>query len=133
MKLELLDDLSAGGRFADVVSECLLRLSDFDEAQTAALIGLIEARLLGAGRPLPLAEVPFIRAVNCQLTLVLGAADAGIVETGQPQQFICQLTPEAYHVLLVRLRAVAAGSGYHWLCETSAADIDFLYSPGGGW
>lgn len=131
MKLEYLADLSGGGRYPNAYPPRLLRLYDFDAAQTAALTALIETRLLGAGQALPLDEVPFIDALNCQLTLELAAEDAGVAETG-PGRFACRLTPAAYRQVVACMHSV--DDGHQWLDNMAAVEsIDWLYSSGGTW
>lgn len=46
MKLEYLNDISDGGKYEDVVSENLIRLFDFDRAEVAKLIFLIETKII---------------------------------------------------------------------------------------
>lgn len=132
MKLEYLADLSGGGRYPNAYPARLLRLYAFDAAQTAALTALIETQLLGAGQPLQLAQVPFIEALNCDLTLELATEDAGVIET-EPGRFACRLTPEAYRQVVAYMHSAGDG-GHQWLDDMAAVEsIAWLYSSGGTW
>ncbi|MBO9561939.1 MAG: hypothetical protein J7621_04160 [Niastella sp.] len=131
MKLEYLDNLSDGGKFQQVVSENLVRLYDFDQDQTEALVHLIHQNLLLNKQALDLSSVAFIESVNCQLILQLSQADKGVLPSGQPNSFVCYLTEASYQNMVGMMKA--SSGGHHWLCDTSEADIDFLYSSGGMW
>jgi hypothetical protein len=132
MKLEYLDDISDGGKYKDVVSENLIRLYDFNLKQTTELADLIYQKLIADREKLDLSSVDFINPVNCQLILQLSSVDKGIVKTGKPNTFICDLTEQSY-ITAIGYMKTAADSGYNWLCDTSKDDIDFLYSAGGTW
>jgi hypothetical protein len=132
MKLEYLDNIGDGGNYKQVVSENLVRLYDFDQDQTEALVHLIHQNLLLHKQALNLSGVAFIESVNCQLILQLSLDDEGILPSGHPNSFVCYLTEASYQSMIDMIKA-AATSGYHWLCDTSDADIDFLYSSGGTW
>lgn len=131
MKLEHLDDISNGGKFKQIVSENLIRLYDFDESQTEALVQLISQTLLTDKQPLDLSTVSFIESVNCILILRLSSVDKGILRADQPHTFTCDLTEQSHMDTIEMMKAVS--SGYNWLCRTSEENIDFLYSPGGTW
>jgi len=71
-------------------------------------------------------------AINCHITLQLSSTDEGVIKTDQSGSFICKLTEQTYITVMEYMKA-AADSDYHWLCETSSDNIDFLYSSGGTW
>jgi hypothetical protein len=132
MKLEYLDDISDGGKYKGVVSENLIRLYDFGQIETTKLVELIYQRLIVDKQDLDLTTVDFIEPINCHLTLQISSADKGIMKIGRSGSFICELTEQSYITAIEYMKA-AADSGYNWLCDTSADDIDFLYSAGGTW
>lgn len=133
MKLEYIDNLSDGGNNKHAEYDNLVRLYDFDQDQTDALMHLIHQNLLLHKQALDLSGVAFIESVNCQLTLQLSLDDEGVLPSGQPNSFVCSLTEVSYQNMTDMMRVVSRSGGYHWLCDVSDADIDFLYSCGGTW
>jgi hypothetical protein len=131
MKLDYLSDISDRGKYTDVVSENLIRLFDFEQTQTKQLADLIYQRLIVDKQALDLATVDFIESINCQLTLQASSTDKGIMKTDRPNSFICEPTEQTYIVATEYMKAV--DSGHNWLCDTSADNVDFLYSAGGTW
>ncbi len=131
MKVEYLDDISDGGRFKQVSSENLVRLFDFDQSQTTALIKEIWQSLIINKKDLDLSRIAFIEPINCKLILQLSSNDYGILRASESKTFICQLTEESYKRAIDIMKAV--DNGFNWLCSTSVDNIDFLYSPGGTW
>lgn len=131
MKLEYLHDLTEGGLFKQVVSENLVRLFDFDEAETSRLCSLIQLEVLEKGKTFHLSDVDFVDSTNIQLQLELVEDDEGIVWLECPDILVCRLGRDGYKVLLDRMKS--SGTDHQWLCETSIVNIDFLYSSGGSW
>src|SRR5258705_490980 len=95
MKLEFLDDISDGGRFANVVAEQLVRLYDFDKSQAKQFREVVRQTIIENHKPLDLATVNFIEVVNCNLTLRISDADVGIT-TVNKKNFFCDLTIKKY-------------------------------------
>ena len=93
---------------------------------------MIYQRLIVDKQDLDLMTVDFIEPINCHLTLQVSSTDKGVMKINMPNYFACELTEQAYITVIEYMKA-AADSGYNWLCDTSADDIDFLYSPGGTW
>ena len=131
MKLEYIHDLTAGGKYKDVVSENLVRLYHFDKIQTEKLTTLISKYIIGKKEKLNLSDIEFIESVNCQLTLQLSDTDIGILRTQKNDIFNCYLTKDTYLTAIEIMKTI--DSGYNWLCDISKDDIDFLYSSGGTW
>ena len=132
MKLEYLNNISDGGKYKDVVAENLIRLYDFTKNETEALANHLQQSLLINKQHLNLYSIDFIEPLNCQLFFQLGSLDMGIKKTDKPNVFICELTESTFTNMIGLMKAVS-DSGYNWLCDTSADNIDFLYSAGGTW
>jgi hypothetical protein len=130
VKLEFLEDISAGRGPSRVVSDNLVRLYHFTPEETAKLTALICKTLIETGEELNLAKVAFIKPMNCELVLTVTENEIGIVK--HSGNFLtCGLTKESYQEMIEIMEHV--GTGYNWLYEQSATDIDFLYSSGGTW
>lgn len=69
MQWEFLDDISDGGSYAQVVSERLLRLYDFDTEEAIAFKQVIQAMISGQKKEVNLTSLAFINPVNCNLVL----------------------------------------------------------------
>ena len=132
MKLELLKDLSEGGKYKNVSSENLVRLYDFDKAETERLIQLIVEYLIENSQSLQLSSLNFIESLNCNLLLKISNKDEGIIATEKADTLICSLTTDSYQAM-VEIMIKVSENGFNWLCDTSIDDIDFLYSKGGTW
>lgn len=131
MKLEYLENISDGGKFKQVVSDNLIRLYDFDKSQATFFAQIIHQVLIVDKHVLNLSTIKLIEPVNCTLSLQLSPVDIGILRGEQPSTFTCNLTEQSY--LRIIQMVTAASGGYYWLCDTSAENIDFLYSAGGTW
>lgn len=131
MKLEYLNNISDGGKFKQVVSDNLIRLYDFDESQTTAFAQAINQTLIVDKQMLNLSIIKFIEPQNCSLVLQLSLVDKGILRGSNENTFVCHLTEQSYAAMIQMVKSYS--QGYHWLCDTSAEDIDFLYSAGGTW
>lgn len=130
MKLEYLEDLTDGGKYTHVVSENLIRLSDFDENQTVLLIKVIN-NFLVTKEAVELSDCDFIEAIDCKLLLQLSNEDLGILKAEKSNTFTCNLTEKSYTEAIELMKATS--EGYNWLSITSNENIDFLYSSGGTW
>jgi len=133
MKLEYLDDISAGGKYKDVVSDKLVRLYDFDNSQAEELQQIITKQIVDEKKTLEINKLKFVVPLNCTLTLRLSNHDIGITTTDK-KNFLCDLTINGYITMINLLEPFCntSNDGYQWLYDTDA-DIDFLFSPGGGW
>lgn len=132
MKIEFLDDISRGGQFGHVVSDRLVRLFDFDMVEVAKFQSIIR-NLIENENSVAVDRLPFIKPINCSLTLSIHNENLGIVKTGE-EQFDCRLTKESYEEMISLIQPFVEheSDGYQWLYDT-IADIDFLFSPGGTW
>lgn len=130
MKLEFLDDISEGGRYKGVVSERLIRLYDFDEVESGQLLQRLNRFNESNEKELDLSVLPFIKPLNCRLTLRLADNDSGVIQA-EPGIFSCELTREGFKTMALYVAGIS--DGYNWLCDTSKEDIDLLYSSGGTW
>ncbi len=132
MKLEFLDDISNGGKFLGIVTDKLVRLFDFDTKDARGLINQIEDSIIKKGENLILNDLPFVESLNCTLCLNLGEIDTGIT-TQNNYNFDCNLRKEAYQDMIKFIESFCQDlSGYQWLCD-SDSEIEFLFSPKGGW
>jgi hypothetical protein len=133
MKLEFLNDISAGGEFNGVVTEQLIRLYDFDQNEACQFRDTIVRKVMLAAAPIPLASMDFIHSINCLLTLEVAPESIGIISDDN-YQFFCRLTREGYENMILLLEPFCAGNldGYQWLYDIDTP-IEFLFSPGGGW
>jgi hypothetical protein len=136
MKLEYLHDLTAKGKFKDVVSENLIRLWDFGPKESKLFQNLINDFAKDEQKEqLILDEQEFIEAINCKLTLKKDNENNGISRIGT-NEFICKLDTRGYEhiVSLIEPFIKTDSGGYQWLDEKAdVSDIDFLFSPGGTW
>jgi hypothetical protein len=71
MKIEFLDDLTAGGLYSQVASEQLVRLFDFDAIQAASFKESISEWMLRGCNSLNLSSLHFIEPVNCNLIFTI--------------------------------------------------------------
>jgi hypothetical protein len=132
MQLEFLDDISDDGRYAQVVSERLLRLYDFDTKEANEFKQVIQAMISGEKKEVDLASLAFINPVNCNLVLRISEMNEGIITTDNIN-FTCNLTPSSYENMLMLITPFCNGaSGHQWLYNADGP-IDFLFSPGGTW
>ena len=136
MKLEYLHDVTANGKFKDVVSENLIRLWDFSPQEAKQFQNLIHDFVKNSDvTKLSLHKEEFITSINCKLTLVKDEANNGINRLSE-EEFICKLNNEGYtHMIeLIKPFTHEDCNGYQWLDEQATiGDIDFLFSPGGTW
>jgi len=136
MKLEYLHDLTANGKFPNVISENLIRLWDFDLTEAKLFYNLIKnfAKNHNVDQ-LKLHEEGFITPINCNLTLIKDQNNIGISRISE-FEFVCKLTNVEYLDMAEFIKPFTTEdlNGYQWLCENATnTDIDFLFSPGGTW
>lgn len=136
MKLEYLHDISANGKFKDVVSKKLIRLWDFDQIESKQFQELIADFVNDTQKEeLVLNEQNFIKPLNCNLTLVKDRLNNGISRVDD-EDFICKLNNEGYKNMIDLIQPFVNedSGGYQWLDEKAdVGEIDFLFSPGGSW
>ena len=133
MKLEFLDDISDSGKYAQVVSNQLVGLHDFDEVEAASLRNNIIEEILKGNKALSLSSLDFIEPINCNLTFTISENDEGL-ETHDKINFECSLTIPLYQRMthLIKPFCERRSHGYQWLYELDC-EIDLLFSPGGTW
>lgn len=131
MKLDYVHDTTANGRYRNVVSENLVRLTHFDKEELHRLADVVAYYLIEKNESVDLLALDFIQPVNCNLRLMFDITNKGILKTNIPGHFVCLLNREGYSDMVEMLRLL--GDGYNWLCDTSDDNIDFLVSRGGRW
>lgn len=133
MKLEYLNDISAGGKYSDIITDELIRLYDFDTFEAKEFYNAISRETVQNENELCLESLYFIEALNCKLTLRLSIYDQGIL-TNDKTNFICNLSKDGYLNMLNLLQpfCMDAVHGYQWLYDLDT-NIDFLFSAGGTW
>ncbi len=136
MKLEYMHDLTANGKFINVVSENLIRLWDFNQAESKLFHELIQNFAKNdLVDQLELHNEEFIIPINCHLTLIKDKDNVGISRISN-NEFHCKVTTEEYRNMAEYIKPfiLADTSGYQWLLEQVTDDnIDLLFSPGGTW
>ncbi len=136
MKLEYLHDMTANGKFKDVVSENLIRLWEFNSKEAKQFQDLVHDFVKNPyAIKLFLDQEEFVNPMNCKLILAKDHANNGITRLSE-DEFICKLNTDGYeHIIeLIKPFTNEGCSGYQWLDEQiKAGDIDFLFSPSGTW
>ncbi|GGH80752.1 hypothetical protein HNQ91_005377 [Filimonas zeae] len=137
MKLEYLDDITDGGRYPDADPDKLIRLYDFDCTEVRQLQEAIRLQVISHNHPLMLSSLPFITAVNCQLTLILASTNEGISVASDNNDFKGLFTMASFEEMLAVMEPFTNESrnnyGYNWLYDPADRQIDLLLSPAGGW
>ena len=137
MKLEFLNDVTAGGLYPLAEPDKLLRLFAFTVAEAAALSLAIQTKLVDDDRPLHLHGLGFVSALNCTLTLEPSPNNRGIALPPDGKTFTCYLTRSAYRTMASLVDHFAnAGrglSGYHWLYDAAPEKVGLLLSQKGTW
>ncbi len=132
MKLELLDDLTDGGKYKDAFPIQLIRLYDFDLIETRKLIDQITTSILEKETNLDLGHLDFIEKINCNVVLRLSQTSMGIKPV-DGFNFNCDLTRADFKDMLLRIEPFLADqNGFQWLYDIETS-IEFLFSPGGTW
>lgn len=136
MKLEYLNDITANGKFKNVVSENLIRLWDFGPSESKQFQNLIHDFVNDDHQVgLVLDDQEFIDSINCKLTLIKDNKNDGISRLSN-DEFICRLDTSGYRhmVELIEPFVLEDSGGYQWFDErANVGNIDFLFSPGGTW
>lgn len=133
MKLEFLHDISDGGRFREIETDELIRLFDFGKVEAEQLRIQIQQVIIEKGEPLKFSELPFIDAINCNLTMRIAEEIIGII-TEDYVNFYCDLPKVEYQKMLALIQPFTEKNsrGYQWLYDIDNP-IDFLFAPGGSW
>ncbi len=133
MKLEYLDDIADDEKFAEVLTEQVVRLYDFEKTQATELKQAIEQTIITQKSPLDLSTLHFIECVNCNLIFSISDTDEGI-KTLDGKVFFCELTLNGYQQIITLLEPFCNNNrkSYQWLYDIDNP-IEFLLSPGGGW
>lgn len=130
MKIEFLDDIGKGDK--DAVPNRLVRLYDFDVEEATEFRNAI-ADLVREQKNIHIHRLPFVKAVNCSLELSISDVDLGIIPICEGF-FECKLTKVTYLEMINLIQHLIDEdlNGYQWLYN-NMCEIDFLFSPGGGW
>lgn len=130
MKIEFLNDIGKGDRNA--VPNKLVRLYDFDIKEAIEFRNTIE-HFVREELNVNVNNLPFVKGVNCSLELSINDADLGIIPVAEGA-FECKLTKGTYEEMIKLIQSLldAELRGYQWLYN-NMCEIDFLFSPGGGW
>ena len=133
MKIEFLDDLTAGGRFPYADPMQLVRLYDFDSSEANQLRQVIQKEIIENNKAIELTALDFIQNVNCKVFLIISDTDKGILSKDYIY-FSCILTIEKYKEMIFLMEPFCNkdSNGYQWLYDLDTS-IDFLFSPGGTW
>lgn len=133
MKLEFLDDINAGGKFRQVISNELVRLYDFDAIQAKIFRQNIADKILKDNGTFNLSSLNFVELVNCNLIFTISNKDEG-VKTKDKVNFECALTIPLYREMIQLIEPFEQGEvgGYQWLYDLDCP-IDLLFSPAGTW
>jgi hypothetical protein len=132
MKLEFLDDIGDRGRYPQVISERVLRLSHFDTREAAEFKRLIQEMISQEIKEINLKSLEFVTPVNCNLILRISEMDEGLA-TMDNSNFTCNLTRTSYENMVALIVPFCNNtSGHQWLYNLDCP-IDFLFSPGGTW
>jgi hypothetical protein len=130
MKLEFLD-LTEDGKHPDTFPRKLVRLYSYTDAERINLKDAIRKNILNKNEPLFLNGLPYIEALNCEVTLILADVDDGLVIIS-PSKLVCRLTAPEYEDMIQRIELTT--NGFNWLYGEGYEEIAFLISPGlGGW
>ncbi len=126
MELDYIGNINAYG-------ENIVRLYNFDKAQSIKFRDLIKDVIIEKKQKLDLSQVDFIEGRNCNLILGLFETDEGIISNDN-QLFYCALTLESYHTMLKLLESFCKREtkGHRYLYDVDNP-TDFLFSPAGTW
>jgi hypothetical protein len=124
MHLDYINDVNEFG-------ESIVRLYGFGMAESQKFKALLTAWITNPESILDLSAIPFITCRNCNVIMVIGDEDEGIL-TNDYETFYCKLTLEGYQNLIALLEPFCMKEtlGYQWLYDIDNP-IDFLFSPAG--
>lgn len=123
MKLKFLENINE-------YDEHAVRLNDFDKAQAALFLQILNDLITGKKEIIDLADYEFIERVNCELALRISETDEGIT-TEDNRHFVCHLTMEGYKeiIRLIEPFCVKETDAYRILYDLDNP-IDFIFSAG---
>jgi hypothetical protein len=132
-EIRILDNISAGGKYPQVVSEQLVRLYDFGSSQALLLKEAIQKNIIDGKEGINLSSFEFIDPINCKLDFQISNEDTGIT-TNDKYNFVCSMTIKGYETMVYLIEPFCHehSGGYQWLYHVDCA-INFLFSPGGTW
>jgi hypothetical protein len=124
MRIDFIDNVNEFG-------ESIVRLYDTDMAESQQLSSILKAWLKQPNTLLDLSMLPFIEAQNCNMIMVTGDEDEGLL-TDDYKTFYCKLTSEGFEGIIEMLEPFCEKEtlGYQWLYDIDNP-IDLLYSPAG--
>ena len=124
MKLEWLPDGSP---------DCpIIRLHDFIKEEVALLHAAVLRLANGQADRFELHRQDYIESVDdCRLTLRVRSWHQAIVKVGEPADFECGLTTDAWDEMAATIEPFTQGTdGYQWL---TSGEAELLLSPDGLW
>ncbi|TCJ18795.1 hypothetical protein EPD60_03275 [Flaviaesturariibacter flavus] len=137
MKLEYLNDITAGGKYPLADPDKLIRLYAFTPLEARELCRAIGEQLVSGHGRVEVHGLNFVQALNCTLTLIAADKNEGIALPADGKNFRCLLTREAYTTMASLVGHFAnpghALIGYHWLYVADEEQVDLLLSPRGTW
>ena len=124
MRLDFIDNINEFG-------ESIVRLYDTNMAESQQLSTILKAWIKQPNTVLDLSMLPFIESRNCNVILVVGDEDEGLL-TDNYETFYCKLTTEGFEGIIEALEPFCNKEtlGYKWLYDIDNP-IDLLYSPAG--
>lgn len=126
MQLDFIEDINEFG-------ESVIRLYDFDQAQSILFRDLIQKGIIEKRMKVNLNTLEFIEARNCQLIMGMGNEDEGIISADN-ETFYCILTLESYQKMVGFLEpfCLKETKAHSFLYDVDTP-IDFLFAPAGTW
>jgi len=126
MHLDFIENINA-------YEESVVRLYDFDQAQSNLFKDLIQYGIIEKGMKINLGTIDFIEARNCNLILGLGPSDEGIISADN-KTFFCILTLESYETMIELLKPFCEKEtkAHQYLYDVDTP-IDLLFAPAGTW
>lgn len=118
----------------DHPKDSILRVFDFDSSEACKFRDILSKLANGSISEINLSNIPFIMPIgDCCLILKVGSKDKGIINISN-NVFECILTKTTWDNAegLVELFCEGKLTGHQWLYNLTT-DIEFLFSPDGGW
>ena len=126
MQLDFIEDINEFG-------ESLVRLYDFDQAQSIQFRDLIQKGVIEKEMKVNLNTMDFIEARNCQLIMGMADSNEGIISNDN-ETFYCILTLESYQKMVELLQPFCEKeTKAHAFLYDVDTPIDFLFAPAGTW
>lgn len=126
MQLDFIENINEFG-------ESLIRLYDFDQAQSNLFRDMIQYDIIEKGMKVNLGNIDFIEARNCNLIMGIGLSDEGIISADN-RTFFCILRLESYVTMIELLKPFCEKEtkAHQYLYEVDTP-IDLLFAPAGSW